>query len=178
MLNRTNRTLSANLNRLNLGTRSLASLAQVSFNSGTQTLHTRHAYAVVMRAGMVGDLVDPIVISIGRYEISPIPGSPSVSSWLTESYAIQPRVSYTTSAAAFPAGPGHVNTFDHACLPAGEPGPRPTRLSKGRGRAERKTLAGKRRPLQQGTGLVQAVAGQWKPEILGPAAARVAAAGG
>ena len=96
MLNRTNRTLSASRNRLNLGlgTRSLASLARVSFNDGNQTLHTRHVYPVVMRAGMVGDPVDPI--SIGRYGIPSIPGSPSVSPWLITSYAIRPRVDFAT----------------------------------------------------------------------------------
>ena len=52
MLNRTNRTLSANLNRLNLGTRSLAS--QASLVNGAKSLPTRHAFPVVMRAGMVG----------------------------------------------------------------------------------------------------------------------------
>ena len=49
MLNRTNRTLSAHLNRLNLGTRTLAS--QASFINGDSTLHTRHVYPVAVRAG-------------------------------------------------------------------------------------------------------------------------------
>src|SRR3954469_22836378 len=78
MLNRTNRTLSAHLNRLNLGTRSLATLA--SFNNGDQTLRTRHAHPVDMRAGVDGYPVSPI--SIGRIGNPSIPGSSSVSSWL------------------------------------------------------------------------------------------------
>jgi hypothetical protein len=52
MLNRTNRTLSANTNRLNLGTRQLANGA--SDNNGSLTLRTAHAFPVVaMRAGVV-----------------------------------------------------------------------------------------------------------------------------
>lgn len=74
MLNRTNRTLSANLNRLNLGTRSLA--AQASANFGGQTLRIRHAHAVVMRDGMDGDSHDPILI--GPWRITGIPGSSPV----------------------------------------------------------------------------------------------------
>jgi len=53
MLNRTNRTLSANLNRLNLGTRSLAATANVN-RGDLQTQRTRHAHRVVMRDGMHG----------------------------------------------------------------------------------------------------------------------------
>jgi len=75
MLNRTNRTLSANLNRLNLGTRSLASLASV--NTGAQALRTRPAFAVAMRDGTMGILDEPI--SIGKRVIPQVPSSPSVS---------------------------------------------------------------------------------------------------
>jgi len=75
MLNRTNRTLSANLNRLNLGTRSLAVSAGV--NNGDQTLRIRHTHRVVMRDGMTWFRPSPI--SISRGEIPVIPGSPSVS---------------------------------------------------------------------------------------------------
>lgn len=78
MLNRTNRTLSAHLNRLNLGlgTRSFALVAFA--NNGTQTLHTRHAHCVVMRDGMRGDPADRIMYSIP--EISSIPCSTPESS--------------------------------------------------------------------------------------------------
>lgn len=70
MLNRTNRTLSAHLNRLNLGlgTRTFA-LVATGIN-GQQTLRTRHAHRVVMRDGMGGDLMDRISYSI--------PGIPSI----------------------------------------------------------------------------------------------------
>ncbi len=74
MLNRTNRTLSANLNRLNLGTRSLD--LQASANFGDQTLRIRHAHAVVMRDGMSGAVMDPI--SIGTWRITDISGSSPV----------------------------------------------------------------------------------------------------
>jgi len=52
MLNRTNRTLSAPLNRLNLGTRSIA--PDSGANNGKQTLRIRlaHPVGVVMRAAM------------------------------------------------------------------------------------------------------------------------------
>ncbi len=52
MLNRTNRTLSANTNRLNLGTRKLDQNA--SANNGSLTLRTAHTPAVVsVRTGVV-----------------------------------------------------------------------------------------------------------------------------
>ena len=52
MLNRTNRTLSANPTRLNLGTRSFALVA--NGNIGNETLrHAHAAFPVAVRAGMV-----------------------------------------------------------------------------------------------------------------------------
>jgi hypothetical protein len=135
MLNRTNRMLTANLNRLNLGTRSLASREQVRFNDGTQTRHTRHASAVVMRAGRVVDPVDPMSIPIGSCVILSFPGSPSVSPWLIASYAIQPRVAHTLFTTDSLPGNWPVSRFDQPCFQAEEPGSRPTRHSKGRGKA-------------------------------------------
>jgi len=85
-LNRTNRTLSANLNRLNLGTRSLAATANV--NTGDlQTLRICHARHVVMRDGMHG--LSSFPIAIRRDEISVIPGSLPVPSWLIESRVVR-----------------------------------------------------------------------------------------
>jgi len=165
MLNRTNRTLSAHRNRLNLGTRSLATLA--SLNNGAQTLHTRYAYPVEVRAGMVGDPVDPPVM--GRVEIPSIPGSPSVSSWLIVSCAIHPRVDF--AADGFSAD-GQARSFDLPCIGGEEPGLNPTRLPRERGSADRKPLLGKR--WQQGNGL----AGAFKQATPGPVAARTAVAGG
>ncbi len=150
MLNRTNRMLSANSNRLTLGTRSLASQEQVGFNTGTPTLHTRHASAVLMRAGKYGDPRAPRSIPIGGCVIPYFPGSPSVSPWLVASYAIQPRVAADSSPRT-----GPVCRWDQPGDQSEERGPRPTRLSKGRGRA-----------------------GQRKPVALGPAAVLVAAVGG
>jgi hypothetical protein len=87
MLNRTNRTLSANLNRLNLGTRSLAVTANI--NTGDlQTLRTRHVHRVVMRDGMHGYRPSPISISRGAIPV--IPGSLPVPSWLIESRSVRP----------------------------------------------------------------------------------------
>jgi len=85
MLYRTNRTLSANLNRLNLGTRSLAATANV--NTGDlQTLRIRHAHHVVMRDGMHG--FSPPSISIRRGEIPVLPGSLPVPSRLVSSRVV------------------------------------------------------------------------------------------
>jgi hypothetical protein len=132
---------------------------QVSFNKGAQTLHTRHVSTVVMRAGIVGDHVDPI--SIGRHVIPTFPGSPSVSPWLIASYAIHPKVDLIT----YPA-----------LASREESGPRPPRLSECRGQADRTPVTGRRRP--SGSGLLRA--GQWLQSTSGPAAARAkaAAAGG
>jgi hypothetical protein len=170
MLNRTNRTLSAHLNRLNLGTRTLAS--QASFNNGTQTLHTRHVLPVVMRAGVVGDPVYPT--PDGTIGIPSIPGSPSVSPWLIASSAIHPRVDFDSATDLCSASDWQVNAFDPPCYlaEAEVPGPRPTRLPRERGQSAREPFTGKRR--QQGSGL----AGWWKQATLGPVAARAAAAGG
>ncbi len=71
MLNRTNLTLSALSNRLNLGTRSLALNASV--NHGDQTLRIRHLHHDVMRDTMVWYVVSPF--APGKYDIPPIPGS-------------------------------------------------------------------------------------------------------
>lgn len=87
MLNRTNRTLSATLNRLNLGTRSLAVTANI--NTGDlQTLRTRHVHRVVMRDGMPGYRPSPIPISRGAIPV--IPGSLPVPSWLSASRPVRP----------------------------------------------------------------------------------------
>ena len=167
MLNRTNRTLSANLNRLNLGTRSLALVA--GFNKGAQALHTRHAYPVVMRAGMVGDPADPRLI--GSVGIPSIPGSPSVSSWLIASSAIHPRVDLADASSL---SDGRDRSFDHPCFRFEGPVSEPTRLREERGKPGRKPLGGKRR---QGLARTE-LAGQWQQATPGPVAANLAAAGG
>jgi hypothetical protein len=78
MLNRTNRTLSANSNRLNLGTRSLANVASV--NSMGQVLRIRYLHplqdADTKRAGMPirpDSMSKPWIIGPG------IPGSPPIA---------------------------------------------------------------------------------------------------
>jgi len=166
MLNRTNRTLSAHLNRLNLGTRSLATLA--GLNDGAQTLHTRHAYPVVMRVGVVGVPVHPILI--GRTEIPSIPSSPPVSSWLVESPAIHPEVSFAPFALS--QAVWQARSSDWTCLRPEKPGSNPTRLRQERGKADRKSSKDSRSP--RGNGLVA----RRKQATSGPVAAQVAAAGG
>jgi len=73
MFNRTNLTLSARTlsNRLNLGTRSLALVANV--NNGGRTLRTRHTHHDVLREGMVW--YDVFAIMPMGYGIPSIPGS-------------------------------------------------------------------------------------------------------
>lgn len=88
MLNRTNRTLSASPNRLNLGTRSLASFASL-FN-GERTLRTRHAHPAVLCDGMPGD--QPWSPSGPRGEIAGMTDSPKGSSRLVASGVIPTRV--------------------------------------------------------------------------------------
>ena len=166
MLNRTNRTLSARLNRLNLGTRSLAPVAR--FNNGSSTLHTRPVHPVVMRAGVAGVAVYPI--SIGSIGIPSIPGSPSVSSRLIASCAIHLRVDSGSDRPS--SRDWQVKLLDQPCHRGAEPSPYPTQRSPERGQADRKPFMGKRR--QQAAGL----AGTCKQATVGPVAVRVAAAGG
>jgi hypothetical protein len=147
MLNRTNRTLSANLLRLNLGTRSLAIAANV--NNGAQTLRTRHVHRVVMRDGMPG--YAPALIPIGRGAIPEIPGSPAVPSWLSPSRSVWTGVEL--GAALFP-------TVDRPCRPgesfdcSSERG----RLLPEHAKTDRKSFTGKRfqRESDQGQTVAQA----------------------
>jgi hypothetical protein len=166
MLNRTNRTLSAHLNRLNLGTRTLAS--QASFNNGDSTLHSRLVHPVAVRAGVVGVPVYPMIM--GPIGIPSIPGSPSVSSWLIASCAILPRVDSGSDRPS--SADWQVNLVDQPILGRAEPGPCRTRRSPERGSAAPKPFMGKRR--QQRAGL----AGMCQQATFGPVAALAAAAGG
>jgi hypothetical protein len=68
MLNRTNLTLSALTNRLNLGTRAL--VLNASVNNGKPTLRIRHFHHDVMRQRMVW-YVEPSSIT-GKYDIPPM----------------------------------------------------------------------------------------------------------
>jgi hypothetical protein len=166
MLNRTNRTLSAYCNRLNLGTRSLAPVAR--FNFSASTLHTRHVHPVVMRAGVMEVPVYPI--PSGRTGIPSIPGSPAVSPWLIASCAIHPRVD--SGADRRSPGQWQANMLGQPCLRGAERGAEATQPFAKRGQADRKPFTGKRR--QQPAGL----AGLSRQAILSPVAAPGAAAGG
>ena len=86
MSNRTNRTLSANTNRLDLGTRSLAILAGVN-NGTTKTLRLRLAHASHLGSfARVGRMdIDPAMITPPRSE----PAKPS-SKWASESAESKP----------------------------------------------------------------------------------------
>jgi hypothetical protein len=110
MLNRTNRTNSANLNRLNLGTRSLAR-TQGAVN-GKNTLRTRHAHDFAMRDGRFGSF-DPSIRPSSRIEIPSVPGSPEVEPWPVEAVAVRPAVGVPVTAVVPAAWPAHA-----ACLSA------------------------------------------------------------
>ena len=166
MLNRTNRTLSAHLNRLNLGTRSLAS--QASFINGDSTLHTRHVYPVAMRAGMVGvsrrshDYWDRSGFRRFRAHRPYRRGSSRVARYTRGSIRATDRPS--------PAD-WQVNLLDQAGLRRAEPGPcLDTPLARA-WPADRKPFMGKRR--QQRAGL----AGACQQATLGPVAATVRGCG-
>ena len=89
MLNRTNRTLSANLNRLNLGTRSL--VLKTSAINGKVTHQIRHAHGSAMRDGMSWS-IDPSIQSMSRIAIPTIPGSSPVVPWPAGSLPVRPSV--------------------------------------------------------------------------------------
>ena len=92
-MNRTNRTLSAHLNRLNLGTRSLALKSGVNIDG--QTLRSRHAHCVVMRDGMREHAPDPVSETItGSVVSTRIPGLPIVPSWLIASPVVRAMVGF------------------------------------------------------------------------------------
>jgi len=130
MLNRTNRTLSALLNRLNLGTRSLAYFASVI--NDEQTLRIGHAHRVVMRDGMPGD--QPSSPSGPTGEIPGILDSPAVSPRLIVSLVIPPRVALVE--VPQPA--------DRLCRRGESQEPSPRRVSEKRAKASRKPLTGLR----------------------------------
>ena len=71
MLNRTNLTLSALTNRLNLGTRAL--VLNTGVNNGKKTLRIRHLHHDVMRQRMVWFVVSSFEPE--RHTIPPVPGS-------------------------------------------------------------------------------------------------------
>ena len=122
MLNRTNRTLSANLNRLNLGTRSLALAASV--NNGDSTLRIRHVHPC-RHARRDGRSIRRSRFDCRGSAIPSIPGSPSVSSWLVASSAVRPSGRFS------PDGPLRVESQVRSRRPAsparrqGQPQARP-----------------------------------------------------
>ena len=168
MLNRTNRTLSASFNRLNLGTRSLDLIAS-AFN-GEQTLRTRHAHAVVLRDGMAGVPMGSMPIGMERWAIPAIPCSPSVVSQPSVSCVIPARVQFVADAS--PRVDRPVVTSDRPS-PRGDSQPRSQSPPWQQGAKHgRKPFTGKR--LYLGTGFARANA----RATCVFAAATVAAAGG
>jgi hypothetical protein len=166
MLNRTNRTLSANLNGLNLGTRSLAQVVRV--NDSASTLHTRLVHPVVMRVGVVGVAVYPPIA--GPIAIPHIPGSPAVSSQLIASCPMHPRVD--SGADRRFSGPWQPSPSGPSCLTRAERGAAAIQRLPRCGQAGRKPFTGKRRQQSAGQACVS------RPATLSPVAAPIAATGG
>ncbi len=116
MLNRTNRTLSANLNRLNLGTRSLAVYAGAN-NNGELTLRFIHAHPLVVVDVRVGVAESPRPIRFGFPSIEkmgpksmkpamlPMSGSSPESSQLRQSCGARDQQGQLISLAIPPATP-------------------------------------------------------------------------
>lgn len=169
MLNRTNRTLSANLNRLNLGTRSLV-LAKNGTHGG-QTLRFRHDHGFAMRAGMFGSS-EPAIRpeSMGsEIPIGNISGSSVVVSWPISSHGLRP------SDSVLPTVPPALWTrLTATCSPVADQfQPDPMRSRQGRISRDCKSLKDKQSKSGLGLG------GDRYPSVRAiTAAAVVAAAGG
>jgi hypothetical protein len=160
MFNRNHRTLSAHLNRLNLGMRSLAFLAGV--NTGDRTLRSRHAYPVVVRDGMPGG--QPRAITGPRGEIAAIPCSPAGTSRPAIRRVLRPMFERVAEV------PSHA---DKSCRRGGlqEPSSRPAGCKPAE--RHRKPFGSMRWPL--GNGLAVRT---WDRSSLGPRAGITAAWGG
>jgi len=160
MLNRTNRTLSANLNRLNLGTRKLDQFA--SANIGNLTLRTAHVdHVVSVRAGSFEypgfKFVAPPIM--GPEPLKPampsMAGSSPGSPWPTTGRATWDQQGQPVALASQPVGTVVVRSGDggtgrcvHLPSPRGSSSLSPSRSSLGRhcdparlaGRSARATL--------------------------------------
>jgi hypothetical protein len=167
MLNRTNRTLSANLNRLNLGTRSLV-VATGEIN-GKSTLRVRHAHGMPMRDGMLWSF-DPSIQPTSRIAIptipglsSDVPGRPSV----VMVTVVRPVVSSDVTLPAFPDWSAFADCRRDAAQAQTQ-----VRSSQERIEAGRKPLKGERPSREKATGSDRYRSDQ------NAAAAKNAAAGG
>ena len=99
MLNRTNRTLSENFNRLNLGTRSLVLVENV--NTGKPTLRIHHDHDFAMRARMFVSSDPAIRSPSSRIRIPGILGSTSVVTWPGAGLVVRPPASESESATSW-----------------------------------------------------------------------------
>jgi hypothetical protein len=167
MLNRTNRMLSANLNRLNLGTRSL--VLGTSGLNGNLTLHARLTQGTAMRAGMPADSYPSIPPSWSRIGIPAIPGSAAAFVWPFVGHAVKPPVAHVGHA---PRPSVRVRPADADCLADADDGqPQAVSLA-GRAKPERFAVKGKRPAAGKAVKAVTLRAART------PAAAITAAAGG
>ncbi len=100
MFNRSNRMLSANLNRLNLGTRSLVLLENV--NTGKSTLRIHHDHDFAMRARMLASSDPAIRPPSSRIRIPGILGSTWVVTWPVVALVVRPPASESVTSWAYP----------------------------------------------------------------------------
>jgi hypothetical protein len=107
MLNRTNRTLSANLNRLNLRTRSFA--LSTGTNMDQPALQYRHAQGHTVRAGIPAHITIPIGEPYARPEF---PASSSVSRSSIRSSGVLARVATGVDT---PLAPGLADSNGRVC---------------------------------------------------------------
>jgi hypothetical protein len=167
MLNRTNRTLSANLNRLNLGTRSL--VLGASELNGNLTQRVRLAHGTAMRAGMSAESYPSIPPSWSRMGIPAVPGSAAAFVWPFVGHPVRPPVAHVGHA---PTPSVRVRPADADCLAdTGQGQPQAVSLA-GRAKPERFAVKGKRPAEGKAAKAVTLRATRT------PAAALLAAAGG
>jgi hypothetical protein len=170
MLNRTNRTLTANLNRLNLGTRSLALTGAVN-GKGAQGIH--HAHGTPMRDGMFGSSDPSIIRPSSRIRIIDIPGSSPVEPWPAEGWAVRPPVGLPVTPVVPVVDRARTATAA-ACLAGTAPSRTPSRFAEKRVKPVRDALKGKR----AGQGYARGAYRAYAAAAWAPAAATAAAAGG
>jgi hypothetical protein len=96
MLNRTTRTLSANTNRLDLGTRSFATVADV--NNGLQTLRLRRASSLKRKISICAGATWGIRGSVAEPRVPVSPSSPPSYPWPTAGQERRARVEVVAEA--------------------------------------------------------------------------------
>jgi len=174
MLNRTNRTLSANSNRLNLGTRSLAQTMGADMSQNHLRIRHAHPFTrmVTVRTGFVPGIGyrTPVAIPIPM-----MPDSSVVSTKLITSSGIRPRVEVRAEAEPVEHS---VVVDDRDCLTGRPRGFTLPKVPAKPGPSPRKPYAGSQRSWQAWQGLDSAGAMPRMTLVAAAAVAQGAASGG